>query len=107
VKYWMIVHLVMIKVRNCCNIIDEGSLPENPSLSYYRKHKKQKKMKMMILKHGRITNENNRKEVNKFHYFPDESKEKQVKGKKKLKNSKSRTRYAEYDQKDETIDHQI
>jgi len=88
------------------SIIDEVSLPGNPSLSYHRKHKKQKKMKMMILKHGRIMNEN-MKAANKFHYFPDESKILQQKSKKKLKNSKSRTRYAEYDQKDETIDHQI
>ena len=66
-------------------------------------------MKMMILKHGRIMNEKNANTINKFHYFPDNSKgaDSKDKSKKALKNSKSRTRYAEYNQKDETIDENI
>ena len=78
------------------------------SLSYHRKNKKQKKMKMMILKQGRVL-----QEVNNFHYFPDKSKdgivsqERYNTGKKSSKNSKSRTRYAEYNEKDETIDDQL
>ncbi len=52
---------------------------------------------MMILKHGRIQN-GNLGNMSKFHYFPPDVKE----GKSK-KNSKSRTRYAEYDQNDETM----
>ena len=86
--------------------------PSNISLSYHRKYKKQKKMKMMILKNGRIFNNKNKNIANKFHYFQDKSKRKLLKdtstsNKKSLKNSKSRTRYAEYDEKDETIYDQI
>lgn len=57
-------------------------------------------MKMMILKHGRIQNEKYMNNINKFHYFPSNLKETKTK---KQKNSKSRTRYAEYNQNDETI----
>jgi hypothetical protein len=69
-------------------------------------------MKMMILKHGRIMNERQEQAVNRFHYFPENSKkvvlnESHHTSKKSLKNSKSRTRYAEYNEKDETIDDQI
>jgi hypothetical protein len=69
-------------------------------------------MKMMILKHGRFTNDKSSNLVNKFHYFPDKTKkiatsESNTNSKKSLKNSKSRTRYAEYNEKDETIDDQI
>jgi len=86
---------------------NEITLSHNPSLSYHRKHKKQKKMKMMILKHGRIMNEKNTA-VKEFHYYPETTKVSPNESKgKKLKNSKSRTRYAEYNQKDETIDDQI
>lgn len=67
---------------------------------------------MMILKHGRLNTEKNSSAVNKFHYFPDKNKktvtaETSIQSKKSLKNSKSRTRYAEYNEKDETIDDQI
>lgn len=69
-------------------------------------------MKMMILKHGRIMNDKESNEISNFHYFPEKSrkvlsKECSNTNKKSLKNSKSRTRYAEYDEKDETIDDQI
>ena len=103
------------KIFNQCAVESSESStpsksPSNVSLSYHRKYKKQKKMKMMILKNGRIFN--NKNLINKFHYFPDKSKRKLLKdtntsNKKSLKNSKSRTRYAEYDEKDETIYDQI
>lgn len=83
--------------------IDDTPAPSHTN----SKSKKQRKMKMMILKQGRIG-----EDVNNFHYFPDKSTEKMSyerhnTSKKSLKNSKSRTRYAEYNEKDETIDYQI
>jgi hypothetical protein len=69
-------------------------------------------MKMMILKQGRIINEKYEQSINRFHYFPENTKKRMSRdshntSKKSLKNSKSRTRYAEYNEKDETIDDQI
>lgn len=57
-------------------------------------------------------NERQEQAVNRFHYFPEGTKkivsnESHHISKKSLKNSKSRTRYAEYNEKDETIDDQI
>lgn len=49
----------------------------NASLNYHRKHQKQKKMKMMILKHGRITNDKDTNAIKSFHYFPDKPSVKQ------------------------------
>lgn len=108
---------IQTEVWNLSNPIADTSLPRhtnsssNVSLSYHRKNKKQKKMKMMILKHGRIMNDRNNHAVSNFHYFPEGKKDlnnaPEKAGKKSLKNSKSRTRYAEYNEKDETIDDQI
>jgi cytochrome c len=69
-------------------------------------------MKMMNIKYGRLMSDKDAHEISNFHYFPEKSRKDQAKecnntSKKSLKNSKSRTRYAEYDEKDETIDDQI